>query len=180
MLFVGEAPGDSEDVIGNPFVGPAGLNFQAYVIDKAVPSSVRYALCNVLGCITTDEHRNKISMADVPVETLQRCSPRLRELVTLCKPKLIVCVGDVPSKWLDHGKKQNVWSEYRQEGRKKVLYYLSDGYKIPRVHILHPAFIVRQNVANQGIMWQRCELEVDTAIEEHITSIKDVQGKDPF
>jgi len=50
VVFVGEAPGASENVIGRPFVGPAG-HLLDYVITQGLGPDFRsYAITNLVGC----------------------------------------------------------------------------------------------------------------------------------
>lgn len=50
VVFVGEAPGESEDVLGIPFVGPAGHLFD-YILNEAITDRTRYAITNLVCCI---------------------------------------------------------------------------------------------------------------------------------
>lgn len=42
ILFVGEQPGDQEDLAGRPFVGPAGQLFDAALVDAGIDRSTTY------------------------------------------------------------------------------------------------------------------------------------------
>lgn len=98
ILFIGEAPGDSEDIIGKPFVGPAGKVLDSIlqdlsVFDKANP--IRYCITNVVGCIplntrgdTRQPHKDEI----------EACRPRLLQFIEIVKPRLIITLGKVPKK----------------------------------------------------------------------------------
>lgn len=50
VLFIGEAPGASEDVLGRPFVGPAGKLLD-HIIEKGIDGQYDYAITNLVGCI---------------------------------------------------------------------------------------------------------------------------------
>ncbi len=160
VFFSGEAPGDSEDTLGKPFVGPAGANFQRWVIDKAVPKNVTYALGNLLGCIPTDEDGNKSEFPEDDV--VHQCAPRLVELVSLARPKLLVCVGSNASQFLG----------IKSKGMKHGIKLAQPYDEVPRIELIHPAAILRMNIAQQGLQWQRCEVVLRNAIEEHILTMR--------
>ena len=106
VLFVGEAPGVSEDLLGIPFIGPAGklldeiiqeadqLRFTDYE-DYCNSDSLRIARYNLVGCIPLVEGQK---VGQPPKEALRECTPRLAEMVEIARPKLIVAVGQVAAK----------------------------------------------------------------------------------
>lgn len=88
ILFVGEGPGEQEDLQGEPFVGPAGklLDDMLSIIDLYRQENCY--ICNIVKCRPP---RNRD-----PLETEQdACIGYLREQVTLLRPKLIVCLGRI-------------------------------------------------------------------------------------
>ena len=102
ILFVGEAPGQSEDVLGVPFVGPAG-----HLLDKQVEEALlnsgavelRLAFTNLVCCIPK-ESRGGQKVPEPSKEYIGACAPRLDEFMCLCKPKLTVAVGDLAEEYL--------------------------------------------------------------------------------
>ena len=99
VLFVGEAPGDSEDVLGKPFVGPAG-HLLDYMIERAIGGrDLRIAFTNVIGCIPK-EAGTKAN--EPPKWAIQECAPRLAEFVAIACPRLTFNVGRISEK---HGPK---------------------------------------------------------------------------
>lgn len=147
VLFVGEAPGPSEDVIGRPFVGPAGKLLDA-IIRKALPKQVRYALTNLVCCIPRDEEGNKALEPDV--ESIMCCAPRLQEFLEIANPRLLVNVGAMAKDWLKPGFRNPVKVEP----------------SVKQVHITHPAAIIRANIAARDIMSHRCIVTLSNAVEE--------------
>lgn len=100
ILFIGEAPGRSENAIGAPFIGPAGK-----LLDKLVNRATEvlplfyqnwtYAITNVVACYPTDED----GKTRQPEETeAWKCSPRLIDFIELAKPKGVVLLGKVAAK----------------------------------------------------------------------------------
>jgi uracil-DNA glycosylase family 4 len=162
VLFIGEAPGESENVIGQPFVGPAG-HLLDHIVERALAwegeaaeSSkdqvfhYRIAFCNVVGCIPRDEEGGKV--ADPAPADVKACAPRLREFVELANPSLIVCVGAVARKWLDPKSKGRV-ALHRE---------------IPMTDISHPAYILRANIAQRTLLVQRAIVTIATAAQEYL------------
>lgn len=173
VLFVGEAPGESEDVVGQPFVGPAGHLLDRIVREafggkgwcptclrgnhrvqirptpagmmcdnghEGVPSEFRLAYTNLVGCIPRDGDGRKAGEPDY--DEILRCSDRLQEFVKIADPRLVVHVGALSKK---HGPGP-------RKGR--------------TIDIVHPAAILRANVAQQGLMIQRSIVHLSNAVEE--------------
>lgn len=87
ILFVGEGPGEQEDLKGEPFVGPAGklLDDMLSIIDL---DRSKVYIANIVKCRPP---RNRD-----PMETEQEaCVGYLRNQVALIKPKIIVCLGRI-------------------------------------------------------------------------------------
>lgn len=114
ILFVGEGPGEQEDLRGEPFVGPAGklLDDMLSIIDLSRGENCY--ICNIVKC--RPPHNRD------PLETEQdACIGYLRNQVALIRPKIIVCLGRIAAKRLinpdfritrEHGswvQKNGVW-----------------------------------------------------------------------
>ena len=87
LMFVGEAPGESEDLSGIPFVGRAGKLFDQYLEAVGIPRESVY-IANILKC------RPPKNRDPLPAEE-DVCIEHLREQVRLIRPKLIVCLGRI-------------------------------------------------------------------------------------
>lgn len=87
IMFVGEGPGEQEDLKGEPFVGPAGklLDDMLSIID--LDRSNIY-IANIVKCRPP---RNR----DPLEEEQTACLDYLRQQVSLVKPKIIVCLGRI-------------------------------------------------------------------------------------
>ena len=87
VLFVGEAPGEKEDLSGIPFVGAAGKLLDKYLEAVDIDRS-RVYIANILKC-RPPQNRD-------PQQTEQdQCIDYLRQQVKLIKPKIIVCLGRI-------------------------------------------------------------------------------------
>ena len=93
IMFIGEGPGEQEDLKGEPFVGPAGklLDDMLCIIDLDRTSN-----CYIANIVKCRPPKNRD-----PLETEQEaCIGYLRNQVALIKPKVIVCLGRIAAKRL--------------------------------------------------------------------------------
>lgn len=151
VLFVGEAPGESENALGRPFVGPAGK-----LLDEIVRRALagfdprpRVAFTNAVGCVPRDEVGGKLHEPDG--DQLDACKPRLEEFLALARPRLIVAVGAVAR-------------DHLAQGYKHSLELPSPPPTV--VSIVHPAAILRMVIAQQGFETQRAAVIIANAVEE--------------
>ena len=95
VMFIGEGPGEQEDLRGEPFVGPAGqlLDDMLTIIDLD-----RAKNCYITNIVKCRPPRNRD-----PMETEQEaCIGYLRAQTSLLRPKIIVCLGRIAAKKLIH------------------------------------------------------------------------------
>lgn len=87
ILFVGEGPGEQEDLKGEPFVGPAGklLDNMLSIID------IDRSNCYIANIVKCRPPRNR----DPEDGEQEACIGYLRSQVALIKPKIIVCLGRI-------------------------------------------------------------------------------------
>ena len=147
VLFLGEAPGASENVIGQPFVGPAG-HLLNKIIAKSIPTDIPYLITNLVGCIPKEDRADK--SLEPPDYAIEACKAKVVELVKISKPKLIVTVGKLARKWLPIILKDH--------------YKLGKDYKT--VDIIHPAAILRMDVSQVGLAIQRSIVTLRDAVED--------------
>ena len=86
IVFIGEAPGQSEDTEGKPFVGAAG-KFLETLLSEIGLSRDDVFICNVVKCRPP---RNREPMPN----EIQTCTPYLDRQIKIIKPKLIVTLGN--------------------------------------------------------------------------------------
>ena len=87
LLFVGEAPGEQEDLTGIPFVGKAGQLLDKYLYVVGIDRNEVY-IANILKC------RPPKNRDPLPEEE-DACIGILREQVRVIQPKIIVCLGRI-------------------------------------------------------------------------------------
>lgn len=160
VLLVGEAPGPSEDVIGKPFVGPAGKLLDN-IIYEGIGPEVRYALTNLVACIPYDV--DGIKAGEPEKESILACAPRLAEIVKIVRPRLIVRVGALSKKWIT-GSPGAAGYELVFANAVKLAVDWTPTIKF--ADIVHPAAIIRQNVAMQGLSIQKAAVTLSNAIDE--------------
>ena len=139
IMLVGEGPGEQEDLIGKPFVGRAGQ-----LLDR------------MLAAIGLD--RTKVYIAnmvpwrppgnrDPSPEELALCTPFLVRQVELVAPKLLVTLGNVPTKSLF----ETTQGITRMRGQWRDI---SIGrHKVKALATLHPAYLLRTPSA-KSLVWQ--------------------------
>jgi DNA polymerase len=86
-MFIGEAPGEQEDLSGIPFVGRAGQLLDKYLFAVDIAREDVY-IANILKC------RPPKNRDPLPEEE-EACIGFLREQVRLIRPKIIVCLGRI-------------------------------------------------------------------------------------
>ena len=92
ILFIGEAPGRSEDVKGRPFVGDAGKFLETLLAEMNL-SRTDVFICNVLKCRPPGNRPPK------PVE-IQTCTPYLDRQINAINPRFIVTLGNFSTAYI--------------------------------------------------------------------------------
>lgn len=87
IMFVGEGPGEQEDLSGRPFVGRAGkfLDDMLAIIDL---NRSQYFIGNMVKC-RPPQNRDPLNVE------MDACIGYLRNQVALIKPKIIICLGRI-------------------------------------------------------------------------------------
>jgi len=138
IIFVGEAPGQSEDVLGKPFIGPAGQLLDEMIHDAEDESfDHRKVFTNLVACIPLGDDNNKL--AEPSKESILSCVPRLNHLVEVAQPKAIVMVGRLSQKYCP-----------------QVIDYNFDH----SLDIMHPAAILRMDLSQRGLAEQRTMIQL--------------------
>lgn len=101
VLFVGEAPGASEDLIGKPFTGPAG-HLLDDMIDGALfrQFGIRWVFTNLVACVPKESKSGR-KIEEPHKEHIKACRDRLTEFVKLASPVAVVRVGNLSTKHFD-------------------------------------------------------------------------------
>jgi len=92
VMFIGEAPGQSEDFEGKPFVGAAG-KFLETLLSEIGLSRNDVFICNIVKCRPP---RNREPMPN----EIQTCTPYLERQIKIIKPKFIVTLGNYSTAYI--------------------------------------------------------------------------------
>lgn len=87
LMFIGEAPGENEDLQGKPFVGASGRLLDKYLDAVGLKREDAY-IANILKCRPP---KNR----DPKPEEEEQCIDFLRRQLSLIRPKVIVCLGRI-------------------------------------------------------------------------------------
>ncbi len=148
-MIVGEAPGENEDLQGEPFVGAAGQlldNMLRAVGRSRTGEGAKGAfIANVLKC------RPPANRNPQPQEVAQ-CEPFLARQVALVKPKIIVAMGRFAV--------QSLLRTEEPIGRLRGRVHRYEG--VPVIVTYHPAYLLR-TPADKARAWEDLCLAMETA-----------------
>lgn len=147
-MVVGEAPGEQEDLQGEPFVGAAGQLLDNMLRAVGRSRSGRGAqgayIANVLKC------RPPANRNPAPEEVAQ-CEPYLARQVALVQPRLIVAMGRFAV--------QSLLNTTEPIGRLRGRVHRYQG--VPLIVTYHPAYLLR-TPADKAKAWDDLCLAMDT------------------
>ena len=87
IVFIGEAPGKKEDLVGEPFLGRSGKLLDNLIAKLNLTRKDIY-ICNLIKC-RPPKNRNPIA------SEIKKCEPYLKTQLKLINPKLIVALGKI-------------------------------------------------------------------------------------
>ena len=131
LVFVGEGPGENEDLQGRPFVGRAGQLLDKIIIAMGLKRSDVY-ICNIIKCRPPENREPR------PEEIIS-CLPYLKKQLELIRPKVIVALGAPATKTLLATNKPI------GQMRGKFFDYYFDDFSPPikLMPTFHPAYLLR-------------------------------------
>lgn len=93
-MFIGEQPGDQEDLQGRPFVGPAGKLFDNALVEAGIDRAAAYITNAVKHFKWTPSPRGKKRLHAKPTAgEVFACRPWLEREMRLVRPRVIVLLG---------------------------------------------------------------------------------------
>ena len=150
LMFVGEAPGEDEDLKGEPFVGKAGELLTKIIVAMAFRREDIY-IANILKCRPDMPEGESGNRKPRPSE-MEMCLPYLRQQIEIIRPRAIVALGATAMLGLKGdsspmGKLRGRWHEF-------------DG--IPLMATYHPAYLLRnQSLGEKRKVWEDMLLVLD-------------------
>lgn len=142
VVFVGVAPGLSENALGVPFTGAEGQCIDQVIATaweegwkNETTARFRYALTNLVACLpkTNGKERNPTK------KEIASCSHRLNQFLDIANPKLVVLLGKVA-----------------------VQGFHNPSY--PTLALAHPAEIIRAEGAEKTLRYTRAIVTLRTAL----------------
>lgn len=96
VLFIGDAPGPSEDDLGVPFIGTLADTFNTVLVRSftaLLPRKLSYAITNAVLCKPPVKENVLETPREPDKEEIRACAGRLSQFLSLAQPKLVVNVG---------------------------------------------------------------------------------------
>jgi uracil-DNA glycosylase family 4 len=92
IMIIGEAPGETEDQQGQPFVGNAGIKLDGWLEEAGIDRNDVF-VCNAVSCRPVDSNgKNK-----TPTPTqIQACRHWLQYQIDIVQPKFLLLLGGTP------------------------------------------------------------------------------------
>jgi uracil-DNA glycosylase family protein len=91
-MFVGEQPGDKEDLEGKPFVGPAGALLDKALVEAGIDRTKVYVTNAVKHFKWEQRGKRRIHKKPNAAE-IAACRPWLDAEISVLKPRVVVCLG---------------------------------------------------------------------------------------
>jgi uracil-DNA glycosylase family protein len=92
VMFVGEQPGDAEDMAGHPFVGPAGKLLDRALEEAGIDRQTVY-VTNVVKHFKWEPRGKRRIHAKPNAAEIAACRPWVEVEIALVKPRILVCLG---------------------------------------------------------------------------------------
>ncbi|HEU6442292.1 MAG TPA: UdgX family uracil-DNA binding protein [Microvirga sp.] len=160
IVFVGEQPGDQEDLQGRPFVGPAGKLFDRALREAGIDRRQAY-LTNAVKHFKFEQRGHRRIHAKPTAGEVKHYRPWLMKELELVRPKLVVALGGTALLALA-GKSTPI---SRSRGRARFGTY--DGYVT-----VHPSYLLR-------LPDEATKREAYAAFLDDLRCIHDLAGADP-
>jgi uracil-DNA glycosylase len=140
LMIVGEAPGEQEDLQGEPFVGQAGKLLDNMLRALGLARDAQQAeravfICNTLKC-RPPRNRNP-----EPAESA-KCAPFLERQIALVQPKLLLAMGKFAA--------QSLLASDEAVGKLRGRVHQRNG--VPVIVTYHPAYLLR-TLADKARAW---------------------------
>lgn len=140
IMLIGEAPGENEDLKGEPFVGRSGKLLDEFLASVGLDRNKNVYIANMAKCRPP---KNR----DPKPDEQEKCLEWLNKQFEIIKPKIVICVGRISAQKLI-GKGFKVTQQHGEFIEKDGMLFMGT---------YHPAAILR-NINNKGLAledWQR-------------------------
>lgn len=133
IMFIGEAPGEEEDLKGEPFVGRAGKLLDNMLLTIGLSREKNIYIANVL---KSRPPENKIANH---LESIPVCMPFLKKQIEIVSPKIICCLGSIAA--------QAILNTKQPISKIRGHFHDVDGIKV--LPTFHPSFLLRNPIAKK-------------------------------
>ncbi|MDQ2909117.1 MAG: uracil-DNA glycosylase [Candidatus Eremiobacteraeota bacterium] len=133
LLVVGEGPGETEDELGRPFVGRAGVLLDRMLLAIGLPRESVF-IANTVKCRPTFDDGVRLRNRAPTPDEMANCRPYLDEQLEIIRPRAILALG-APSAKSFLGAKFSITRERGQ--------WFEGPLGIPLLATFHPAYILR-------------------------------------
>lgn len=134
LMLIGEGPGETEDLLGRPFVGRAGELLEKMLGAIGLAREDVY-ICNTVKCRPTLRDGEKLRNRAPEPEEMENCRPYLDEQIDIICPSIILTLGAPASKSF-LGRDFQI---SKMRGR-----WFAGPAGIPLMATFHPAYVLRQ------------------------------------
>jgi DNA polymerase len=139
IVLIGEAPGETEDMTGRPFVGRAGQLLTDFLAEAGISRDRDVYIINTVKCrppenrVPTDEEK-------------MACRKFLDAQIDIIKPQAIILCGATALKsFVTLDKKQTI-----SKVRGKWMSITVDGVEYKAMTIFHPSYLLRNHSMEEG------------------------------
>ncbi len=139
IVFIGEAPGETEDLEGRPFVGRAGQLMNEFLAEAGISREEDLYIINTVKC-RPPENR-------VPTDMEKACCSKfLKAQIDIIKPQAIVLCGATALKSFVELDKKTTISKVRGQWMTISV----DGVDYQAITIFHPSYLLRNHSMEEG------------------------------
>jgi len=143
VMFVGEAPGEDEDLQGEPFVGKAGQLLTKIIVAMGFTRDQVY-IGNVLKCRPDMPPGESGNRKPKPAE-METCLPYLRQQIDIIQPRALVALGATAM--------EGLLGETQPMNKLRGRWHEFNG--IPLMATYHPAYLLRnQSLTEKRKVWE--------------------------
>jgi uracil-DNA glycosylase len=156
VMFVGEQPGNDEDLQGRPFVGPAGRILERALSDAGIAREATY-VTNAVKHFKFEERGKRRIHKKPNVAEVKACLPWLAAELLAVKPEIVVCLGATAAQAL-------LGRDYRLTKERGTFRSRPDGPKITST--IHPSAVLRAPDEDREAMYQGLVADLRKVVKE--------------
>jgi DNA polymerase len=155
IMFIGEGPGENEDLQGRPFVGRAGDQLNKWIAAMGLRREQVF-IANIVKCRPPGNR-------EPATDEIATCTPYLLRQIEMIRPRVIITLGRPSSQYMlqtkiSMGKLRGQWHDWRS---------------IKLMPTYHPAYVLRNNVyETRAAVWSDLKMvmaELDLPIPKRAT-----------